>query len=381
MDFGWSDEQLSQKQEVIAFAEEHLNDELVARNRDGIWCSERWRKCAEYGIQGLTVPKAYGGREMDIPTAVLTMEGLGYGCRENGLPYALSSHIWVMQPVLERFGNEVQKQKYLTKMVSGEWLAGFGMTEDETGSDSYALQTTATRVEGGYVLNGMKDHITFAPICDFAIIFAMTNPEHGKWGISAFLLDRDTPGFRTSDAIEKMGSRSVPFGRLFCDNCFVPEENRLGAEGVGVSIFTNILETERSYIFAAQVGRMERQLEENIAYANKRKAFGQSIGKFQSVSNRIVDMKVRLETAKLLLYKVAWLDQHNKPHLIEAAMAKLYLSEMFVQSSLDAIRNHGSNGYVTNFEIERDLRDGIGGVIYSGTSDIQRVIIARLLGL
>ena len=149
----------------------------------------------------------------------------------------------------------------------------------------------------------------------------------------------------------------------------------------GVSIFTTAMESERSYIFASQLGRMERQLDDSIAYARERKAFGQSIGKFQSVANRVVEMKMRLETARMLLYKVAWLEQQGKPLLMEAAMSKLYLSEMFVESSLDSIRNHGAKGFATEFEVERDLRDAVGGLIYSGTSDIQRNIIARLLGL
>ena len=170
-------------------------------------------------------------------------------------------------------------------------------------------------------------------------------------------------------------------GDLILEDCWVPAENRLGPVGAGVSLFTTAMESERGYIFASQIGAMERQLENTIRYARERKAFGQSIGKFQSVSNRIADMKLRLELARMLLYKVAWLETMGKPLMLEAALAKLYLSETFVDSSLDAIRVHGARGYVTEFEIERDLRDSVGGLIYSGTSDIQRNIVAGLLGL
>jgi alkylation response protein AidB-like acyl-CoA dehydrogenase len=178
-----------------------------------------------------------------------------------------------------------------------------------------------------------------------------------------------------------MGLRTSPMGELVLQDCFIPEENRLGAEGAGSRIFNHSMEWERSCILASHLGAMERQLEKSIQYARDRVQYNQPIGKFQSVANRIVDMKVRLETARLLLYKVAWLKKMGKSAVMEAAMAKLYLSECFVQSGLDAVRTLGGYGYMTEFEVERDLRDAIGGTIYSGTSDIQRNIIARLLGL
>lgn len=282
---------------------------------------------------------------------------------------------------LLKFGSEAQKQQYLPLLCRGEILGAFGITEADTGSDSYAMQTTAKKCDGGYVLNGRKSYITLAPVCDMAVVFASTNLELGRWGITAFIVEQGMSGFSTSPVRDKMGMRTTPMGDLILEDCFVPTENRLGAEGAGVSLFTTAMESERGYIFASQLGRLERQLEQTIAYARKRQAFGQAIGKFQSVSNRIAEMKLRLETARMLLYKVAWLEMMGKPVLLDAAMAKLYLSEMFVESSLDAIRVHGAQGYVTEFEVERDLRDGIGGLIYSGTSDIQRNIIARLLGL
>ncbi|MEM9775054.1 MAG: acyl-CoA dehydrogenase family protein, partial [Chloroflexota bacterium] len=236
-------------------------------------------------------------------------------------------------------------------------------------------------VEGGYVINGRKSYITLAPVCDACVVFANINPELGRWGITAFIVERGTKGFSTSPVRDKMGMRTTPMGDLIFEDCFVPEENRLGPEGAGVSLFTTAMESERGYIFASQVGRLEHQLECAIEYANARQSFGQSIGKFQSISNRIADMKLRLELGKMVMYKVAWLEQNEMPLLMEAAMAKLYLSEIFVESSMDNIRIHGAKGYVTEFEIERDLRDGVGGLIYSGTSDVQRNIIARLLGL
>jgi alkylation response protein AidB-like acyl-CoA dehydrogenase len=178
-----------------------------------------------------------------------------------------------------------------------------------------------------------------------------------------------------------MGLRTSPMGELILEDCVLPAESRLGPEGAGSSIFNSSMEWERSCILGSHVGAMERQLEDCIRYARQRSQFGQKIGKFQPVGNRIADMKVRLETARLLLYKVAWLKQMGKPAVMEAALAKLYLSECFVQSSLDAVRTYGGYGYMTELEVERDLRDAVGGTLYSGTSDIQRMIIARWLGL
>ncbi len=381
MNFGWTDEQQRRRDEAIAFAVEQLNDDLIARNRDGVWSPEAWKACAQFGLFGTTVPTAYGGRGDDLLTTIAVLEGIGYGCRENGLPFAINSQLWSTQPALAKFGNEEQKQTYLRRLVDGSAIGAFGITEVDTGSDSYNLATTATRVDGGYRLTGTKAYITFAPIADFAVVFAVTDPDLGKWGITAFVVDTGTDGFTIEPVEEKMGLRTTPFGKLTFEECFVPESSRLGADGGGMAIFTKAMESERSYIFASQVGRMERQIEECVAYANERTAFGRPIGKNQAVSNRIANMMVRLETGRNLLYKVAWLEEQGKPLLKEAAMAKLYLSECFVQSSIDAICIHGAKGYATEFEVERDLRDGIGGLIYSGTNDVQRNIVTQVSGL
>jgi len=223
--------------------------------------------------------------------------------------------------------------------------------------------------------------VTFAPIADFAIVFANEDPALGRWGISAFLVEAETDGYRASAAQAKMGLRTVPIGELELSGCVVDTDCRLGTKGAGASIFNTTQETERSFILAPQVGAMQRQLEETIDFARKRRQFGQSIGRFQSVSNRITEMKLRLETSRLLLYKTAWLRDENRPNMMEAALTNIHLAETFVESSLDAIRVRGGRGYLTEFEIERDARDAVGATLYGGTSDIQRMIAARLLGL
>jgi alkylation response protein AidB-like acyl-CoA dehydrogenase len=381
MDFSLNDDQQALRNQVIAFASAELNEGVRERDREGTFSRADWEKCGRFGIQGLNIPAQYGGKGEDLVTTLVAMEALGYGCRDNGLTFALNSQMWSLQPTLLNFASEAQKQRYLPGLCRGETIGCYAVTEPDFGSDAYSLQTRAEKCEGGYLLNGSKMLITFAPIADFALIFATTQPERGKWGLTLFLVERGTAGFETSPVEEKMGLRTVPIGRLSFSNCFIPEENRVGPEGAGASIFNNSQEWERICILASQVGAMEAQLEKSIAYARQRKQFGQQIGKFQSISNRISDMKLRLEASRLMMYRAAWLKQMGKPVMLEAALANLYMGEAFVESSLDAIRIHGGRGYLTEYGIERDLRDAVGGTLYGGTSDIQRNIVARLLGL
>jgi hypothetical protein len=381
MDFSWTQEQLDFKNAVIEFAQRTLNEGVIEHDRQGEFPRENWQKCAQFGLLGLAIPEEYGGSGADILTTMLVMEGLGYGCRDNGLIFAMNAQMWSVQDPILTFGNEAQKKKYLPGLCRGELIGAHAMSEPDSGSDAFSLRSRATRVTEGYILNGTKMFVTNAPVANMALVFATVDPARGIGGITAFLVDEGMPGYKVSRNIEKMGLRTSTMGEVILQDCFVPVESRLGPEGAGSSIFNSSMEWERSCILGSHVGVMERQLETCLRYVRERRQFGQPIGKFQAVANRIAEMKVRLETARLLLYKVAWHKQVGKPAVMEAALAKLYLSECFVQSSLDAIRTHGGYGYMTEFEVERDLRDAIGGTLYSGTSDIQRMIIARWLGL
>lgn len=380
MDFSWTEEQLAFRQQIVAFAQAELSGDGSGSDTGAVFPSGLWRKCAEFGLLGIATPAQYGGRGADIMTSVLAMEGLGYGCRDNGLAFAVNGQLCIQQPLIH-FGSATQQREYLPGMSAGTQLGAFAFSEPEAGSDLYSIRTTAEKDGDHYVLNGSKKFITFAPIADFALVFASTNPAFGKWGLTAFLVDTSTPGIHISDPKEKMGLRCVPMGDIVFDSCRVPAACRLGEEGGGVGILNGSLEWERCCVLASQAGAMERILEDCVDYTRTRKQFDVSIGSFQSVSNRIADMKLRLETSRLLLYKAAWLKKEGKTAMLEAALSKLHLSECFVESSLDAIRIHGGNGYMSDFGIERNLRDAIGGVIYGGTSDVQRNTIARLLGL
>lgn len=381
MDFSLSEEQLAYKRAVIQFVRSELNDNVIARDRSGEFNHEAFRRCARFGLQGLPIPAEYGGGSADPVTIVLAMEAFGYACKDNGLLFSINAQMWSFEVPLLEFGTEAQKRRYLPALCHGDRVAVHAMSEPESGSDAFSLRTTAVQKGDEYVLNGTKTFITNAPIADTVLVFATVDRTKGLDGISAFLVDKGTEGFRIGRKMDKMGLRSSPMAEVLLDNCRIPEEQRLGPVGAGVAIFNCSMELERSGILASYLGTMERQLEACIGYARSRKQFGRPIGRFQAIAHRLANMKIRIETARWLVYKVAWLKQQGKSAVLDAAIAKVYLSENLVQSCLDAIQIHGASGYMTELEIERDLRDSIGGTIYSGTSEIQRNIIAAWLGL
>jgi len=381
VNFEFSEEQLEFKKSAIQFAKKTLNDNVIERDRDATFSRELWKKCADFGIQGSAFPEQYGGLNTDIFSTMLLMEGLGYGCKDSGLIFAINGQMWTVQMPILRFGSDAQKEKYLPKLCSGELIGANGVTEPDSGSDAFSLSTSA-RLEGGhYILNGTKTFCTSAPVADLFMVFATVDNRKGFMGVTAFLVEKDFPGFRVGRKIEKMGLRTAPMAELILDDCRVPAENRLGREGNGAAVFEDTAEWERTCILASILGGMERQLEQCINFSKQRKQFGKAIGKYQSIANKIVDMKLRMETARLLLYKVAWEKQAYGKAAMDAALAKLYLSECWVRSCLDAVQIHGGYGYTTEYEVERDLRDSVGSTLYSGTSEIQRNIIARYLGL
>ena len=242
-----------------------------------------------------------------------------------------------------------------------------------------ALETRAERVADGYVLNGEKTYVGMGPDCDLALVFASTAPERKAWGVSVFVVQSSDPGFIRGDTQTKTGLKTLPMGQLVFDNCFVPTDRRLGPEGAGARIFQATLDWERAFILASHVGAMERQLEECVEFAKSRKSFGKPILDHQSVSNRIADMAVRLETSRLILKQAAQAFDRGNPLTTLAAMTNLHISEAFLASSTDAVRTFGGAGYLAESAQSKDLNDALGGVIYSGTSDVQRQIIARMV--
>jgi alkylation response protein AidB-like acyl-CoA dehydrogenase len=381
LDFSLSAEQQELKEAAVAFARRELDQHLAERDEAGEFSAEAWRACAKFGIQGLPVPAELGGAGADILTTVLVMEALGYGCHDNGLIFSLNAQMWSLELPLVKFGTAEQQQAYLPGLISGDIIGVHAMTEPDSGSDAFSMRTRVEREGDSYVLTGTKLYITNAPVADVVLVFA-AHPDKSKMaGISAFLVEKGTPGFSVSRGLDKMGLRTSPMGEVVLDGCVVPASSRVGREGAGMAIFNSSMTWERSCILASALGVMQRQLEACTGYARERKQFGQPIGKFQAVAGKIADMYLRLEAARLLVYQAAWLGQQGKPALAQAAAAKLFASEAWVASSLDAIQVHGAYGYMKESGIERDLRDAVASTIYSGTSEIQRVILARMLGL
>lgn len=381
MDFAWSDEQQDFRKEVIRFAKAELADDMIERDKDEAFSRDLWDKCAKFGIHGLPIPQQYGGGGADILTTVCGLEALGYGCKDNGLLFTINAHMWSSEIPILSFGTDKQKDHYLPKLVSGEWVGVHAMTEPTSGSDAYAMRSRAERKGDRYIINGSKTFITNAPMADMIIVFANLDPSKGKAGVTGFIVDKGTPGFSISKKLHKMGLRTSPMAELSLVDVEVPVENLLGKEGGGSAIFTASMEWERICIMSAKLGAMQRLLETSTKYAQERQQFGQAIGKFAPIANKIAHMDMRLEASRLLLYRAAWLKSQGRHPLREASIAKLYIADAYVQTALDAIQIHGGYGYMTEYQIERELRDAISGKIYSGTSEIQEMIIAGFHGL
>lgn len=371
--FGWD--------ALVEFARQNLDSPLATPDQSTEFPRQAWRNSGEYGLLGLPLPVEFGGQGIDVKTTAMVMEAIGYGCRDNGLLAAINAHMWSCVVPIWKFGTEAQKRHLLPRLCNGQWVAAHAATEPEAGSDIFSLQTRAERKGNKYVLNGQKTFIMNAPVADLVVVFATIDPNQAAEGITGFVVEKGTRGMAVSRVINKIGLRHALMGEIVFSNCEIPVENRLGEEGNGSLVFQHSMHWERTLILAPHVGTMRRVLEKCVQYAKRRRQFGQPIGKFQSISNRIADMKIRVECARLLLYHAADILGQKTRQAPEASMAKLFISEAAVETYLDAVRIHGALGYTGELEFGEDLQDAIGTTIFSGTSDIHRQIIARHLGL
>ena len=381
IDFELSEEQLELQNAAIEFARLELNDDVIRRDREEIFSHEGWKACARFGVQGLPVPPEYGGMGLGITEAIAVMEGLGYGAGDQGLLFSLNAHLWTATLPIMFYGSEEQRKRYLPGLAGDALISANGASEPDAGSDIFSMRMRAEKKGDHYVLNGAKTFVSNAPIANLFVTYATIDPGLGAMGITAFLVDRDTPGLSVGRKLEKMGLRTSPMAEVIYENCVVPAANRLGREGRGVAVFECSMEWESGCILANYLGLMRRQLERCIEHVRNRKQFGKPIGKFQSVANRIVDMKVRLDACRPLVYRIGRLKQLNKPAVLESSIAKLFLSESLIKSCQDALQIYGGYGYMVEQGIERDLRDALGSTLYSGTSEIQRNLIASSLGV
>jgi alkylation response protein AidB-like acyl-CoA dehydrogenase len=299
----------------------------------------------------------------------------------NGLLFSLGAQLWSVQMPILLFGSEEQKARYLPRLVAGETIGGHAVSEAEAGSDVFSLRRTAVEDADGYILDGAKSWVTSGPHADVFLVLATLDPTQGAKALTAFLVDRDTPGVGLAQTYEKMGLRTATIGELVLSNCLVPATAMLGKAGAGSTIFGVAMEWERTFILVPALGTMRRQLEQCVAHARTRRQFGAPIGRKDAVSSKLAEMHLRLETSRLLAYRAAWAKQQGKRMTREPSEVKLHLSESWVQTSLDALQINGASGYMSELGIERDLRDALASKIYSGTSEIQRMIIASFLGV
>jgi alkylation response protein AidB-like acyl-CoA dehydrogenase len=382
MDFSYSEEQKLLRDNIIKFAQRELNGGVADRDREQTFSRELWRKCAGIGIQGLPVPEQYGGSGYDSLSCAIALEALGYGCRDGGLVFSLCAHLLACVVPIWLHGSDKQKQRYLAGLIDGSLVGMHAITEPGSGSDAFAMRTRAEQTDNGWVISGTKTFVSNGPVGDVAVLFALTDADKGfHGGVTAFLVDKTMAGFSTGSKFEKMGLRTAPLGELIVDGMHVCNDTVLGGVGGGSALFATVMDWERTLLVASHVGAMERLLETAILYARTRSQFGQKIGKFQAVAHKIADMKVQLEAARLLTYRSAWRLGNSRNASLDASVTKLFVSESLVKAALDTVQIHGGYGFMVEYEVERALRDAIGSTIYSGTSEMQRSIIARWLGL
>jgi L-prolyl-PCP dehydrogenase len=347
----------------------------------GDFSRRKWELVRQSGITRLPFEERYGGLGEDLLTTMYVLEDLGYGCRDGGLTFSLCTHMVSAGVSLQHFGSEALKERYMHCICDGSAIGAHAITERRGGSDVLGMETRAVDKGDHYVLTGTKAFVTNGPVADVLVVYARTKPKVGPFGLTAFILDRDTPGLQRNAPVPKMGLEGSPIGEIVLEGCEVDAANVIGAPGVGFLILEYVMKWEILCTFVASVGAMQHRLERCIAYARARRQFGRPIGSFQSVSNKIVDMEIAIKTARRWLYDSAVQLVNKQDANIDIAIAKLLTSEANVASALAAVQIFGANGYTTAYGLESDLRDAVASTIYSGTSEIQRNKIARMLGL
>jgi len=380
MDFSFTDEQVAFREAAKKFARNELMPITEEYEEKAEFPWPAWKMMADYGMMGLPFPEEYGGAGADILTTLLGMEAMGVGGVSSGLTLAWGAHTVLCGVPIWLVGSEEQKEKYLPGIASGEKIGGFGLTEPGAGSDAAGVQTTAVKKGDKYILNGTKMFITNGPIGSQFVVIAVTDKAKKHLGISAFIVEKDFPGFSVGKELVKMGNLTSTTSELIFEDCEVPEENLLGHEGVGfLEVGKTILEWERSCLLAAGVGGMEAAIELCSDYARDRQQFGRPIAEFQAVQSKLAEMRMYHAAAKQIMYKVAWMKMNNLPAMLEASIAKLFISEMGLRFADHAVQIHGGYGYMREYPVERGYRDAKLGTLGGGTSEVQRNIISHLI--
>lgn len=376
----WDTDQVALRKAVAA-RERELSADHVAQDEAAAFSWEKWRLVRELGMPGLPFPEEWGGLGQSLPTTLYVLEGLGEHCRDAGLSFSLTTTMASTGVALERFGTDEQKRNHLPGVCSGDLMGAHAITEPDSGSDALRMATRADRDGAGFLLNGNKIFVSNGPVADVFVVYARTRPGGGPLGITAFLVHRGTPGLTVGGPVKKMGLRTSPLSELSFDDCRVPASAVLGRVGGGFMVLDHVMKREILFTFVVNLGEMKHRLDRCREYARTRRAFGKPIGAHQAVQHRIVDMHIRLETARKWLYDTAERLAAGEDVTTDLAITKLLVSESNLSSSLAAVSVFGGHGYMVENGLEKEVRNAVAGTLYSGTSDIQYNRIASMLGL
>jgi butyryl-CoA dehydrogenase len=379
MDFELTDQQKLFKKTVREFAEKEIKPLAPKIDKEEYFPWELYKKMGKLGLMGMTVPKKYGGAGIDKICYMIALEEISRVCGSTGLTVEAHNSLGVGH-IYEK-GTEEQRKKYLPRLLHGEALAAWALTEPNAGSDAASLQTTAVLDKDEWVLNGTKQFITSGDIAAITTVMAKTDKTLGAKGISAFIVEKDTPGFSVGVLEDKLGLRGSRTAELIFEDCRIPKDNLLGEKNLGFIGAMTILDRGRTAIGAMAVGIAQGALDESITYAKQREQFGKPIGKNQAIQWIIADMATSIDAARLLVMRSAYLEEKGQPFSIEASMAKLFASEIAMKATRDAIQIHGGHGYMRDLPLERFYRDIKLTQIGEGTSEVQRMVIAKRLGL
>jgi len=374
MDFELTEEQKMLQTTIRDFAQSELEPKAEELDQKGEFPYENFKRMAELGLTGMVIPSEYGGSGSDELALAIAMEEIARVCASTA--DVLSAHAVIGSNTINLFGNEEQKKKYLPPLARGEKICSFAVTEPEAGSDISSIKTTAKKDGDDYILNGQKVFITNGNVCDVVIVFASV-PELAPRGMTAFIVEKDTPGFTKGKKFEKLGMRAGTASELFFDDCRVPASNRLGEEGKGMRICLSSLDHGRIQIAAQALGLAQGVLDKAAPYSKERIQFGAPISKNQAITWKLADMATEIEAARLLVYKAAYLASNGQPFIKHAAMAKLYASELAMRAATQGIQIFGGYGYMMDSPMQRYFRDAKLIEIYEGTSEIQRLVISR----
>lgn len=381
MDFDWTDSERDLYAQTVRFGRDQLPSARALREAGVPGLRRAFAQCGEHGLLGAGVPVHYGGLGQTALGTARLMEALGYGCDDTGLVFALAAHAFACTMPIYDGGDETLRARLLPALCAGTSIGANAITESGAGSDVHALKTRARREGDDYVLDGEKSFVTNGPVADILLVYASTNPRHGVLGLTAFAVPATLEGVTLGKRFALLGLPSAHVGPVTFESCRVPASHRLGREGDGAALFRRSMLWERTCLFAGYLGRSARVLAQTIEHAKQRTQFGRPIGKNQAISHRLVDAQLRLESARLLLYRACWLIDQQREAASAVSLAKLAISELAIQIGLDAIQVHGALGYVLDSGIPQALCDALPTTLFSGTSEIQRDILAAHLGL